>query len=358
MAVHYDLNIQYTQFLDHLGQLHGDCNESTLEKQNLITFYSTMERTRVFDHKAINLQRTGKLGTYASSLGQEAIATAIGAAMLKDDVLVPTYRDYAAQFSRGVSMCEILLYWGGDETGMAFKNAPKDFPICVPIASQTCHATGVSYAMKLQQKTDVTVCVIGDGATSKGDFYEAINAAGLWELPVIFIINNNQWAISLPREKQSASETLAQKAVAAGIRAQQIDGNDIIACYDKISEAIELTRSGAGPCVIEAISYRLSDHTTADDAGRYRSEAELKENWKYDPILRLKTYMLDNKLITESELEAIHDNSVQEVEQQVQEYLNTAPQKPESMFEFIYESLPEALISQRNEVIQKGKNNG
>jgi len=305
MHDYYDLNIPYIQLLDSTGQLQQGCDKRLLDKSILLSFYKTMLRTRTFDQKAINLQRTGKLGTYASSLGQEAIGAALAQAMAKDDVLVPTYRDYAAQFSRGVAMSEILLYWGGDERGMDYKQSRHDFPICVPIASQTCHAIGVAYANKFKKNSDVTVCVIGDGATSKGDFYESLNAAGVWQLPIIFVINNNQWAISLPREKQSVTKTLAQKAVAAGIRSEQIDGNDILACYQQFSEAISFARSGAGPYVVEALSYRLSDHTTADDAGRYRSDTELQQQKQYDPIKRLKIYLLDNNIVSDSNLEQI-----------------------------------------------------
>ncbi len=351
----HQLNIQYIQFLDYTGKLHGVCRKSSLDKNLLTSFYRMMLLTRVFDQKSINLQRTGKLGTYASSLGQEAIGTALGKAMLPDDILVPTYRDYAAQFSRGITMSEILLYWGGDERGMDYQQSRQDFPICVPIASQTCHAAGIAYAMKLQNKPNVTVCVIGDGATSKGDFYEAMNAAGVWQLPLVFLINNNQWAISLPREKQTITKTLAQKAISAGISAQQFDGNDVIASYEVLSQAIEKTRAGDGPCVLEALSYRLSDHTTADDAGRYRSVEELQKHWQYDPLSRLKSYLLTNNIITTSDLDKIQQSCETQVEQQVEVYLNTQVQAPESMFDYLYEKVPHALNEQRNEVIKKGQ---
>ena len=203
--------------------------------------------TRLFDEKAISLQRRGQLGTYASSLGQEAIGTAIGSAMSEDDVLFPAYREYAAQFFRGVTMTDILLYWGGNETGMNFKGQRLDFPICVPIASQAPQAVGAAYAMKLRNEKRVAVCIIGDGATSKGDFYEAINAAGTWELPIVFVINNNRWAISMPRKTQTRAETLAQKAIAVGFPGEQVDGNDVIILKHRIDQAIHKARSGIGP---------------------------------------------------------------------------------------------------------------
>lgn len=353
--------IHYSQMLDVQGKLKSTPLETTDNIENLLKFYRTMYATRVFDKKAIALQRTGRLGTYASSEGQEAVPTAIGYAMKQEDVLAPMYREYAAQFVRGVAMSDILLYWGGDERGMAFEKtvngetvaALEDLPVCVPIASQTCHAVGVAYAFKLREQARVVVCVIGDGGSSKGDFYEAINAAGVWNLPVIFIVHNNQWAISVPRSQQTASQTLAQKAVAAGIPSQQLDGNDVMGCYEKISEAIETARSGGGGCVIEALSYRLSNHTTADDASRYRSQDELEQARELEPIRRLKKYLMEEKNINSDELQIIEKECQLEVESQVEKYLNTEVQDVSSIFEYLYAELPQALRQQRRECINK-----
>ena len=343
-----EIEIPHYRVLDELGQLCSKTNNDALpDKAQLIDFYRGMLRTRLFDEKAIKLQRTGRLGTYASSLGQEAIGTALGAAMQTDDVLAPTYRDYAAQFSRGVSMSEVLLYWGGDERGMDYQQARQDLPICVPIASQATQAVGIAYAMFYRQQPRVCVCVIGDGGTSKGEFYEAINAAGVWQLPLVFVISNNQWAISLPRERQSAANTLAQKAVAAGLPGEQVDGNDVIACYERFSLAIEQARTGGGASVIEALSYRLSDHTTADDAARYRDTAELEKQWRYEPITRLKMFLQQQHQVCKAEFDDIRRLSQQEVEQQVQLYLDTPVAAAQSMFDFLYQDLPAALQEQR-----------
>ena len=175
-----------------------------------------MMLTRLFDYKAVALQRTGMLNTYASTLGQEAISVGIGASMQREDVFCPFYRDYAAQLMRGVKMSEILSFWKGNEWGNHFSECPLDFPICVPIATQLLHAAGVATAFKLRKQAKVAVSICGDGATSEGDFYEAINVAGVWQLPVVFVIDNNQWAISVPRKHQTDAQTLAQKAIAAG----------------------------------------------------------------------------------------------------------------------------------------------
>ncbi len=346
--------VHYTQFLDHNAEVKRPLPEFAREPANLISLYRAMVLTRLFDKKAIALQRTGQLGTYASSLGQEASFVAIGDAMQPEDVLLPTYRESGAMFLRGVTMKELLLYWGGDERGMDYAGPREDFPICVPIATHVPHAVGVACALKLRREPRVTVCTLGDGATSKGDFYEALNLAGAWELPIVFVICNNQWAISVPRRDQTHAQTLAQKGIAAGIEGEQVDGDDVIAVRHCVSQAIEKARTGGGPKVIEALSYRMSDHTTADDASRYRTEEELKEHRKYDPIRRLRDYLARNGHWSKEKEEALNAECVAEVEDAAKAYLATAPQPPESMFDYLYESLPAALVEQRQAVAKRG----
>ncbi len=348
--------IEYHQIMDANGTIVAPLPDFAKQPERLIKLYQAMYQTRQFDNKAILLQRRGQLGTYASSLGQEAIGTAIGTAMQADDVLFPAYREYAAQFLRGVSMTEILMYWGGNEQGMNFKKQKHDFPINIPISSQTSHAVGVAYAMQLRQQKRVAVCVLGDGASSKGDFYEAINAAGTWNLPVVFVINNNHWAISLPRNKQSHAETLAQKAIAAGIAGEQVDGNDVIAMKFRLDKAMDKARKGLGPSVIEALSYRLCDHTTADDAGRYRKKEELEQHWKYEPLSRLHHYLINMAYWSKKDDQYLQTQTQQLVELAVKDYLDTPAQKPETMFDYLYQSLPESLQEQRQEVMQRGEN--
>jgi len=318
----------------------------------LIRLYRTMVETRAFDAKAIALQRTGQLGTYASSLGQEAIGVAMASAMTTDDVLLPTYREYGAQFWRGTTMAEILLYWGGDERGSDYAGPRRDFPISVPIATHACHAVGVAYAMKLRQQLQVAVCFVGDGATSKGDFYEAINAAGVWQLPVVFVVTNNQWAISVPISKQTAAETLSQKAVAAGIAGRRVDGNDCIAMKQAAIDAIDNARNGQGPTLVEAMTYRMSDHTTADDASRYRSAEEVDAHRLLDPIERLRRYMESRGLWVDAEERELRVETAKRVEQQVKVYLDTPLPAPQAMFDHLYATLPRALDSQRQAVIE------
>jgi len=339
------LHIDYTQFLDETGRPVRPLPPFAEDREEMLAMYRTMVLTRQFDAKAVALQRTGQLGTYASSLGQEAMGAAIGRAMHAQDLLLPAYREYAAMLQRGVTMTHLLLYWGGDERGMAFPG--EDFPICVPVGSHACHAVGVAQAFKYRREPRVAVCVLGDGATSKGDFYESINIAGAWELPVVFVINNNQWAISVPRDAQTRAETLAQKCVAAGIPGEQVDGNDVIAVRAVFEQYLERAREGGGPGIIEALTYRLCDHTTADDAARYRPEDEVRSRWRQDPIARLRVWLSEARGWAKADEEALQADCARAVKTAVDKYLDTPPQRPQSMFDHLYASLPAILKSQR-----------
>ncbi len=349
--------ISYTQILNEQFRPIAPLPEFAKDPDQLIAMYRSMLLTRTFDKKAIALQRTGQLGTYPSSLGQEAISVALGTAMHKDDVLFPYYREYGAQLLRGVDMSELLLYWGGDERGMNYKNQAHDFPICVPIASHGPHAVGVAYAIKHRKEHRVAVYVLGDGATSKGDFYESINAAGAWHLPMIIVVNNNQWAISTPRSEQTACETIAQKAIAGGIAGEQVDGNDIIALRERFEKALSKARSGGGPTLIEAITYRLCDHTTADDASRYRSNEEVEQSWKIEPLARLKNYLSAEHNWNPDKEEALQQECSKLVEDAVKIYLSTPAQAPETIFDFMFETPTNELLQQQQEVAERNKKN-
>ncbi|CAH0991292.1 Pyruvate dehydrogenase E1 component subunit alpha [Sinobacterium norvegicum] len=349
--------IKFRQTLNACGQLNsavGDLSQHGIGNKMLLRFYRAMHYARLFDTKAIALQRTGRLGTYASCLGQEAIGAAVGVAMKDSDVFVQSYRETTTLLERGVKAEEILLYWGGDERGMDFAHARQDMPAAVPIASQCCHSVGIAYALQLRKQPRVAVVMLGDGATSKGDFYESLNAAGVWQLPLVFIICNNQWAISLPRSAQSHCQTLAQKAIAGGISAEQVDGNDVIGSYLAVNKAIENARAGNGPHLIEALTYRLSDHTTADDAQRYRSEQELAEAWQQEPIARLTSYLLQQQIADQQQLDGIDQKCQQQLDQSVDKYLNAGEQQHSSIFDFLYQKMPKQL---RQQLSQLHKNN-
>lgn len=350
--------IEFTQILDERGQLLGDVPESLSDPDAVIAIYRLMALTRAFDAKAIALQRTGQLGTYASSLGQEAIGASVGTAMRADDILAPTYREQAAQFARGVRMSELLIYWGGDERGSDFQGPREDFPICVPIGTQTCHAVGAACAFKLRNQPRVAVCMLGDGATSRGDFYESMNIAGAWKLPVVFVVNNNQWAISVPRSAQSAAETLAQKSIACGFEGLQVDGNDIFAVRWAIDRALEKARAGEGPTLIEALTYRMHDHTTADSAARYRSEEEVQAMRERDPLARTRAWLESNGGWTDADQRRLEEECEGEVDAAVAEYQALEPPGPEAMFDYLYETLPSALVAQREAAIAEERGDG
>ena len=353
-----DFEIQYSQFLDPEGKPSKDIPALATDIDELLDMYRQMTETRVFDTKAINLQRTGKLGTYASCLGHEAAHIGIAAAMQDHDVLAPSYREYGAMFCRGVSMAEILLYWGGDERGSDFAGPRKDFPFCVPIATQCLHAAGAAMAFQHRNEKRCAVSINGDGGTSEGAFYEAMNIAGARSLPVVFMVVNNKWAISVPIEMQTATETLAQKAVAAGLPGIQVDGNDIVAVRHWVERALERGRRGEGPTLIEAVTYRLSDHTTADDSSRYRKKDEVENAWKVEPLIRIRRYLNDLGVWDDDKEQALLDASAAKVDVAVQLYLNTPKPAVESMFDHMYSDLPEFLEEQRDHAMQYGDTNG
>lgn len=339
--------IPYRQYLDSAGKPVADLPDFAHQPDVMVPIYEMMVRTRLFDAKAVSLQRTGQLGTYPSSLGQEATTVGLASAMRPEDVLLSTYREHGAFHWRGVSMEEMLIYWSGDERGLDWKVPRHDFPPAIPIATQTLHAAGVASAFRIRNEPRVAVCVLGDGASSKGDFYEAMNVAGVWELPVVFVVNNNQWAISVPRTAQSSAATLAQKGIAAGLPAEQVDGNDAVAVRASIGEAVERARAGGGASVVEALTYRLSDHTTADDATRYRPEEEVSAMWKNDPMVRLRAWLGENEWWDKTREEDLIEKTKAAIEEARDNIAKLPPQKATDIIDYLYAELPEPYQAQR-----------
>jgi pyruvate dehydrogenase E1 component alpha subunit len=346
MTATSDLALAPTRIVDASGTAVGALPPFARDAGELTSLYRAMVLTRTFDAKAIALQRTGRLGTYASSLGQEAVSVGVAAAMRSDDVLLPSFREHGAQLWRGVTLKELFLYWGGDERGNDFAGPREVFPNCVPVGSHAPHAVGVALAFKLRREQRAAVCIFGDGATSKGDVAEALNIAGVWTLPVVFVVNNNGWAISVPVAKQTATRTLAQKAIAAGIRGEQVDGNDVIAVRWAAENALRRARNGESPTLIEAVTYRLSDHTTADDASRYRDDAEVTRHWPFEPIVRLRSYLTNAGMWGKEREEELLHWCAQQVEAATTDYLATAPEAPDAMFGSTYAALPADLVAQ------------
>lgn len=344
--------IEHVRYLDEQGRPErADLPSFARDAEQLAAMYRAMVFVRVFDGKAINLQRTGKLGTYASCLGHEAAHVGIGFAMKPEDVFAPMYREYGAQFVRGVLPREVLLYWGGDERGSDFSGPAHDFPWCVPISTQCLHAAGAALAIRLRGEKRCAVSVCGDGGSSKADFYGAINAAGAWSLPLVAVIVNNQYAISVPRRLQTGAQTLAQKGVAAGLACVQADGNDVVAVRAVMERALTRARGGLGGTVVELVTYRLTDHTTADDARRYRDEAEVQQAWTREPLRRLRAFLQTLGGWDEAREQAWLADCEARANAEIEAYLAMAPQPVTAMFDYLYAELPPDLERQRAEAV-------
>lgn len=350
MTTDSEIDIKFIRYLDENGSPVSSLPDFAGEQDELLELYRLMTLIRKFDAKVVSMQRTGQMGTFASSLGQEAVSVGIGRALRQTDLFCPYYRDQGVLVQRNVKLLEVIQFWGGDERGSRFIGNKEDFPIAIPIATQLVHAVGAAYAIKLRKQNRVVLSTCGDGGTSEGDFYTALNGAGTWNLPLVFVINNNQWAISVSRKIQSKSKTLAQKGIAAGIDCLQVDGNDVIAVKEVVGKALSKAREGGGPTLIEALSYRLCDHTTADDASRYVDKKELDRAWQTEPVKRLKTYLLSKDWLSPQKEKELEESNQAEVDQAVEDFLNLTPQAPESIFDYQYGNLPEALLEQRDEL--------
>ncbi|MFW5823726.1 MAG: pyruvate dehydrogenase (acetyl-transferring) E1 component subunit alpha [Marinobacter sp.] len=354
MKDRYEFSVDYVRYLDDAGKPLDSLPEPAPDPGRLLDAYRNMVLSRTLDQKIIALQRTGKCGTYPSVLGHEVTGTAIGQCMDRHDVFVPYYRDQATQLLRGVPMVNMLLYWGGDERGSAgWDECSRDLPVSVPIATQCCHAVGVAAAMRIRDEKRAVVVTLGDGASSKGDFLESVNLAGAWHLPVVFVVANNQWAISTPRGLQTGSETIAQKGISGGLPGHIVDGNDYFAVTEAVGNALARARGGKGATVIEAVTYRLGDHTTADDATRYRSAEELRSAWERDGVKRFQSYLHQAGLWNADQEKELQTHCRDQVDKAVQAYLDMAPEPATAMVDYLFETLPEALQGQRERLAVK-----
>lgn len=353
MTVAATFEIEYLQYLDTDGKPVAELPEAFRDPKALLPLFKQMLFVRTFDSKAIKLQRTGKLGTYAASLGHEATHVGIGASMRPEDVFAPSYREYGAQFMRGVRPREVLLYWGGDERGNDFAGPKNDYPWCVPISTQCLMAAGAALSFKLRKQDRIAVACCGDGGSSKTDFYAALNSAGAYKSPLVLCVINNGWAISVPRHAQTGAETLAQKGIAGGLHCLQVDGNDLIAVLEGMRRAVERARSGGGGSVIEFMTYRLHDHTTADDATRYRDDAEVKAGWTREPMTRLRNYLTGAGVWNEDDETAWIEECGKLVDIEIDAYLQTPVQPVEAMFDYLYADPPADLLAQRAAAIER-----
>src|SRR5680860_1368376 len=272
-----------------------------LTSERIREMYRMMVFTRRLDERMFSLQRQGRIGTFARVLGQEGAQLGAAYALEDRDWLVPAFRDMGAQLLRGMKPEHMLQYWSGDERGNIIPEGVRMLPTSIPVGTHMLHAAGIAWAMKNDGEDVAVLTIFGEGATSEGDFSEAMNFAGVLQLPVIFLCQNNQWAISVPYHKQTAACTVAQKAIGYGVPGIQVDGNDIFAVYRATREAVDRARAGDGPSLVEAHTYRLADHTTSDDARKYRAPEEVVEWEAKDPLLRLRLYMRAQGLLDDAE---------------------------------------------------------
>lgn len=337
--------ISFLQIMDE----EGNCNEKLKPKvsdKEIKEWYRLMVLARKTDDKLLALQRQGRMATFAQVKGQEACQVPVASALQKEDFIVQAFRETAAMIARGVPPHNIMSFYGGDERGSYFPKGTNMLPVSIPVGSQTLHAVGIAWAMKLKKEKNISVCYFSDGATSEGDFHSAMNFAGVFKVPCIFLCQNNQWAISTPRNRQTASETIAQKAIAYGFEGIQVDGNDVFAVYHAVKEAAQKARKGNGPTLIELYTYRLGDHTTSDDARRYRSSQELEAWINKDPILRLKKYMEKKKIWNTKEEENMMDEIENQIEKEVEIYEKTPRAPLEDIFKYVHKEMTQQLTEQ------------
>jgi pyruvate dehydrogenase E1 component alpha subunit len=345
----FEGSVNYMQILDENGKIDSTLMPKEVNDTKIIEMYKQMSFTRAFDAKVLSLQRQGRAVTYAPLVGQEATQIGSALAMRKNDLFVPNFRQHGVYIARAMPLELLFLHWRGFEEGDKIPKAVGGFPVIVPVGSQIPHAAGIALAQKYLKKDVVVLGYVGDGGTSEGEFYEAINFAGVFKLPLVTIIENNQWAISMPRSRQSSAQTLAQKGFAAGIDVIQVDGNDVIAVYKAVKDAIGNAKNG--PTLIECVTYRMSMHTTADDPTKYRSNDEV-EAWKSkDPILRVRKYLDGKKLWNDGLEVAMQEEQKKRLDEAIEKAEKFVPD-PKSMFEHVYSYMPQTLKDELDESLK------
>ncbi|MCX5796068.1 MAG: pyruvate dehydrogenase (acetyl-transferring) E1 component subunit alpha [Elusimicrobia bacterium] len=339
---------QCLQILDPMGKVQEDLRPD-LPDSRVKQLYERMSVMRLADQMAMSLQREGGMGTYAPFYGQEA-AQASAAFLQPADWMVPSYRETGALFLRGVPLANLYRYWMGDERGMLMPEGLRILPIAIVVGSQPLHAVGLSWAMKLKGEKAAAVAYFGDGASSQGDVHEAMNFAGVFQTPTVFLCQNNQFAISLPRKQQTAAATIAQRASSYGFPGLLIDGNDIFAVAAAMTEALADVRAGKGPRLIEMLTYRLGPHTTADDPTKYRASGEIEKYKPFDPLLRLRRYLESRKLWDETAEKDLVQRGQAEVEDAAKKAKAIAPAVPDDIFAYTYRTLPPYLKRQQEDL--------
>lgn len=345
IALEPRFQVEHLSILDSEGNL-DTALEPKLADTDLRSLYRSMLLGRRLDERMVRLQRQGRIGTFAPIKGQEASQLGSVFALRPTDWMVPSFRETAAMIWRGWPIEKLLLFFAGRLEGGQAAPDQRDLPITIPVATQLPHAVGLAYAAQYRGDDAVVMVYFGDGATSEGDFHEALNFAGVWHVPVVFVCQNNQWAISVPLKKQTHSRTIAQKALAYGLPGIQVDGNDVLAVCAAAREAVDRARAGDGPTLIECVTYRLGVHTTADDPTKYRSDAEVAMWEQKDPLTRFRAYLEKRNLLEEGLEQKVDD----EIAEGVRRFEATPPADPLTMFDHAYAELPPDLQAQRDEM--------
>ncbi|MCL4373392.1 MAG: pyruvate dehydrogenase (acetyl-transferring) E1 component subunit alpha [Candidatus Marsarchaeota archaeon] len=345
-------SINYMQILDENGNIDRSLMPSDIDDSKLIEMYKSMSFARALDAKVLSLQRQGRAATYAPLIGEEATQIGSAFAMRSNDFFVPNFRQHGVYLARGLPLDLFFIYWRGIEEGNAVPESVNGLTVAVPVGTQMPHAAGIAYAFKYKKQDRAVVAYVGDGGTSEGEFYEALNFSGTFALPLVAIIENNQWAISVPRSRQSAAETLAQKGFAAGFKnILQVDGNDVLAVYKATKDAIE--KANEGPSLIECVTYRLSMHTTSDDPTKYRPDEEV-EKWKAkDPLLRLNKYLVAKGLWNSKLEEEMAADQKAKIDAAVEKAEAFTPD-PKSMFDNVYSYIPPILKEELDDAVANG----
>ena len=334
------------RILDESGRIVRPDLVPDLPPEDLRRAYGLMVLTRLADQKALNLQRQGRMGTFASSRGHEACQVGTALAAKPDDWVFPYFRDLGLYLTLGYPLWLYYHFWMGNEAGLRAPDGLNIFPLAIPVGSQILHAVGAGMAARSLRKPLAAFVTFGDGATSQGDFHEGLNFAGVFKTPNVFVCYNNQWAISTPRSRQTASATIGRKAAAYGFPGTVVDGNDVLGVYAAVREAAEAARAGRGPSLVEAVTYRMGHHTTSDDATRYRTEAEVREWERRDPIPRFRAF-LEAKGAWDGAFEkAVQERATAEIEGAVEKAENAPAARPEDLFAFTFRDMPPRLRRQ------------
>lgn len=339
-------NKKQFQIMDETGQIILPDYLPDISDEQVLQAYHQMLFARTADLMTVSYQRQGRIFTYPPNQGQEAISGALARVVREEDWFVPAFRELGAWLAKGATLKEIFLYFMGYEEGTVFKEAQNFMPIAVPIASQLQHAAGLGYAVKYKKTDQLVYAIVGDGGTSQGDFHEALNFAAVWKVPVIFVVQNNQFAISVPFKTQTASEGIAIKSIAYGMPGYQVDGNDFLATLRVLQEARDYASQGKGPVLIEAVTYRRGAHTTSDDPTKYRTREE-EESWdKKDPLIRLQAYLASKNLLDPKKEEKLVEGYKNEIDRIFIEAENHGPYPLEDVFAWQYAEMPDDLKDQ------------